>query len=423
MSGTKIYEVKELSPGYLAAIFAWFLTSAFVLIEPAPFDLLFLPVAFFVLANNRINIPRSSFLFASTLAVFCGANLLSVLVADEVSRSFYFAAVTIYNLLIAAFVAVLIYNFGYRTLERMMTAYTIAAVFSALIGVIAIMRLMPPSLAEWVTSYEGTRARAFFKDPNVYAPYLAVALVYAVDRFMSLVKQRALWGGIIFVLMFGLLVGFSRAAWGVSILAVVGYFFLSSAAERKMAQLGRYMVSLAIFALLGGLFLGFFAKEVKIASFIDQRMSMQTYDQDRFTVQAAAVAAGLKSFIGIGPGQSEESFVDLVNHGQGTGATHSLYVRVVSETGVFGILSFLGLLAMTAYQAIWLCLHGIPRFRKIHCVFAAAYFGTLVNSVVIDTLHWRHFFFVIGVIWGAHVLNRAIGLRGEPSVDQHRTVS
>ncbi len=408
MTGQNIQVEGELKPFYLKMIFFWVLTCAFVSLEPALFDIIFLPLAFLIVVNNRIFVSRQLGFLFPCLLLFLAAQLMSILVADDLGRAVSFSAITVYMFLMASFIGLIVSNFGYPVVDKIMQAYLVAALISAVIGVAAILHLLPGSVLDSVSSYNVTRARAFFKDPNVYAPFLMGALIYTVHLFFTQKARRIFWGGAIFILMFGILVGFSRAAWGVSLCALVFYFVLSALADRRFKQLLSYAVYFVILLFIGAILLAFFSQEAQIASFIDQRFSMQAYDQDRFAVQRAAMGAGLNSIIGIGPGQSENTFIGLISHGQSTGATHSLYVRVVAETGFLGMISFFGILFVTAQKSISLCLNGMPLYRKLHCVFASIFFATLINSVVIDSLHWRHFFIVIGIIWGLHLFNEGM---------------
>lgn len=394
-----------LSRFYLRVIIAWFLTSAFVVFEPAPFDLLFPVVAIiFLMRKDSFRFPKESRILFPSLLIFFIANLMPILVVDDVARAGFYISTTVYMFVLASFIALLVMNYGYEVLHKLMGAYTLVAVISGVIGVLAIMRLMPGSLIEHVTSFDGTRARAFFKDPNVYAPYLLVPMLYTVDRFFADKKRMWLWGGAALSLMFGILVGFSRAAWGVSILALVGYFLLISLAEGRFTQFLKYMAYFIFFIMISGAILAAFASEAKMTNFITDRFAVQDYDTDRFAVQRTALQSGLENPFGIGPGQSEMIFESKAL--RRTGATHSLYLRVLAETGIIGALSFLSIIIITIRKALWLSFFGMEKYRSLHCAFAAALGAMLVNSFVIDSIHWRHFFVLIGLIWGLDIYNR-----------------
>ena len=62
------------------------------------------------------------------------------------------------------------------------------------------------------------------------------------------------------------------------------------------------------------------------------RLSLQSYDTDRFGTQLYAFRVALDTPLGIGPGQW---FRSHYHH-----ATHNLYIRVLVENGWLGALSF-----------------------------------------------------------------------------------
>jgi len=39
-------------------------------------------------------------------------------------------------------------------------------------------------------------------------------------------------------------------------------------------------------------------------------------------------------------------------------------------------------------------------WRKTYLAVYCAFVGTVVESAIIDIDHWRHFFLIIGVVWG-----------------------
>jgi O-antigen ligase len=395
-------------PALQKTMYIWFLLFGIVLFEPAPFDALFLPVVFLTFVYNRLYIPQKMSWLRLWIGLFAIANLLAVFPAFQVGRAFFFLSVTLYMLLFCIFIAVLVYNYGFPMLDNIMSAYVAIAVVSSVIGILAMTHLLPAAVIEYVTAYDATRAKALFKDPNVYAPFLVFAMVYALDKFWHGGAARMRWFAVVVVLLLGILVSFSRGAWGAALFSIIAYFVLTAVAQRNFVRLASS--AFVVFGMLavGLVLVGVFAQEADMSEFIEKRAAMQSYDEDRFTVQKLALLAGLKQPLGIGPGQSENAFVEFISHGQMTGATHSLYVRVFTELGFLGALSFLCLLLITIRRALWLCMNGEYEKRPLYCVFTTVLFATLVNSVVIDSLHWRHFFLVIGVLWGLFARERSV---------------
>jgi hypothetical protein len=114
--------------------------------------------------------------------------------------------------------------------------------------------------------------------------------------------------------------------------------------------------------------------------------SFQTYDSVRFARQAAGVEAGLTHVFGIGPGQLFHA--------------HSLYARTLGEYGIPG---FISLLACFFIVFASVSLRAMQETSKPYGlsprVMCACFAGLLMNSLVIDTIHWRHFWVVFALSW------------------------
>jgi O-antigen ligase len=96
--------------------------------------------------------------------------------------------------------------------------------------------------------------------------------------------------------------------------------------------------------------------------------------------------------IGIGAGQSEKEYFFKQ-------APHNVYLHVLVESGWIGGFSFFAFLIFTLYK-------GGRYFRlagDVDGVNIAAYacvVGILVQSIFIDSTHWRHLFLLVAMVWG-----------------------
>lgn len=123
---------------------------------------------------------------------------------------------------------------------------------------------------------------------------------------------------------------------------------------------------------------------------IAQRLGLMPYDADRFSIQAQVLRSSLDSAFGYGPGLSE-MVLDY--------ATHNTYLRIVGEIGWLGLFSWLLAIGVSI---LWALYRALKRKSVWHEVYFAALLGIAVESLVIDTLHWRHLWLLLGLIWAKY---------------------
>lgn len=123
-----------------------------------------------------------------------------------------------------------------------------------------------------------------------------------------------------------------------------------------------------------------------VEDFIDQRARTQLYDMSRFARQLEGLHAGLSHPLGVGPGMWSSA--------------HSLYVRTFAEHGILGLGTLLFVIVLLLKRTLSTALREAvkPYGLSARVVFACLV-GTLANSVVIDTVHWRHFWLLVALAW------------------------
>ena len=126
-------------------------------------------------------------------------------------------------------------------------------------------------------------------------------------------------------------------------------------------------------------------------SYFMERLAFQDYDVKRFQTQGMAVDVIRDYPWGIGPGQWMK--------GRFPQDTHNTYVRVVGENGLLGLLGLLVFFGANLFYALRL-LRREPQHRALTCACIAVTTGVLAESIVIDTLHWRHLFLFLAVPTG-----------------------
>ena len=87
-------------------------------------------------------------------------------------------------------------------------------------------------------------------------------------------------------------------------------------------------------------------------------------------------------------------------------------MRALAEEGVLGAVALLGVMLGTLLLAARNAALGRDTFGIGSGPLLAAWCGMLVNSFVIDTLHWRHLWLLAGLIWAG---TAAEGVRSQLS--------
>jgi O-antigen ligase len=114
--------------------------------------------------------------------------------------------------------------------------------------------------------------------------------------------------------------------------------------------------------------------------------------------------AGVELFksypLGIGPGQFEDYSLDYQKSMGGamlrlTPSAHNFYLRVLAENGIIGLTLVIGALATASLVLVKS--RRIIYSSDISWIFSCLV-GIVVQSFVIDTLHWRHFWILFGFL-------------------------
>jgi hypothetical protein len=340
----------------------------FVRWEPAPYDILFFIVI--VLFGPTFSWRSYQLLPIVLIVLFISFHIpaMAAGLSVEPGRVLFYAFVTFY----LSGTAIALMGLPQGAGVFLLRGYEVAALVSAFLGVLAFLRVPGLEALLWGEA----RAFAFFKDPNVFGAFLVPAFILALARWEK-EGGRRFWT--VLLLYVGILSSLSRGAWVNAAVSVLGWWLL-----RPWKRIWVFMV----FVLL----IGFTAVYTFVFpdSLVVQRLGLMSYDTDRFSTQDQALRLALENPFGHGPGLSEI----LLSY-----ATHSTYVRLLFEVGWMGFgvwLLLMGLsLVWAAYQAF--------RQRSLwHEIYLASLLGILVESLVIDTIHWRHLWLLLGLIWAKY---------------------
>lgn len=401
--------VRRLAARVLDVLVAfWMFSGAVVFIEPSPYELAFLlvlPAA--VLAG--LGLYRSTFGLLAIILLFTPFALIACFQVrySSVTTALTFSLVTVFLLITAYFLANYVAQAPHRRMKLIVAAYTAAALFASVLGILAYLHLIPG--AELFLLYG--RARATFKDPNVYGPFLVLPAMYALQRILLGNRRQVLWAGLVYMVIFvGVFVSFSRAAWGhfaLSSIMVLGLVFLLEAGAREkvrimlMALAGALLLAVALAGLLS---------IPAVNHLFEVRTASQDYDSGatgRFGRQGYAFELAIDHPWGLGPGEFRN--LRIIEE------PHNVYVSVLHVYGWGGGVLFYLLVGLTLWKGFAALARPSP-YRLLAIPLISTFVMLAGESAIIDTDHWRHLYLLIGLIWG---VSSAIG-KADPGEIPHR---
>jgi hypothetical protein len=378
-------------------------SSFYVVREPAPCDLLF--VLLCVVApfyrGVRISFDLSPFLTLSLVA-FIMSNIISFWYASAsltinmapVSGLFYMA-VTFYLILYWYVISTLIRGYGIEMMETIKWAFVFAACAATVLGLAVQMGYL--STDSLGVRNSDQRVTASFKDPNVYAPFVSAAIILLFSDILNKSKIRLLELGLLGLLAVGIVGALSRGAFVNVLVSLAVLVFLQMAISLRARWLKRLFVMATLVAILGIPAVGFYLSDDGRGELFQQRLALQRYDDKRFTVQIETLHQLPQFPLGVGPGQSQQVLPQN---------PHNLYLMVTLENGLLGGIG----LTFFFMACVWVCLSGVLQrgpYAHLYACYLAILAGTLVNSLVIDSLHWRHLFLFLALPIGLARLERA----------------
>ena len=356
-----------------------------VLFEPAATDLVFFVVIAVALVTGRFRLRRVPPAVLGILGVFLALNLLSAVEVVDVTHALVFFATTVYMIVLGVWMTGWITN--RRRAKLALGGYLFAAVAGCSLGLVALFLAIP---GRDLIVGEG-RIVALFKDPNVFGAFVIPVALVLLEEILSprlFRMRRAVKGALLLVLALGVLFSYSRGAW--ANLAVGVVVLLAVLALRRGG--GRKVVPAVCLILVAGLIVAGTVVLSGSADFLVERAQLQGYDADRFGAWVAGLQPAQRYPFGIGPGQFEQI---------ASISAHSTYVRTFAEQGLPGLLCLVALIVFTLGAALGNAIAGRDTQGVGSAALLAAWCGIIVNSFVIDTLHWRHLWIVAALIWAA----------------------
>ena len=378
-----------------ATLFVTVLTSSFAMIEPSPHDVLVGVLAFACLLAG-VTIARNILPMLILLVLVNVGGLLSLFELPPRQEPLQYVAVSIYLAVAAVLFACLVAqdtghadDGGLRRMRIIEKAYVLSAVIAAAIGVLAYFRAMPG--ADQFLLYG--RVKSTFKDPNVFGPFLVLPLLFLIQSLIARgIRLLTVAAGLIVAI--GLFLSFSRGAWfhaGLSVMATIALMILTARTQHERVRI----IGLSGLAAFGFVILLIVLLSVdSLRSMLLERAQLiQSYDVGtggRFQLQELALSTLLDQPLGLGPFE----FGRVYGLQQ-----HNVYLQAFLVYGWLGGIAYHALVVTTLIVGLRAALIRTP--WQLYLIAAyGAFVGEAAESVIIDSDHWRHYFLILGLVWG-----------------------
>lgn len=394
------------APGVLALqrAMVWLVgaSGAIVFIEPSPYEIatLLAAVVFFATGLRLKLVLMPLVLMLVLLNV--GYTISAIPLFDKpavvtwIATSWYMAVTVL-------FFAMVISEDTTARLDMLRRGLVAGALVASLLAIAGYFHLIPGG-NDLLTLYG--RARGTFKDPNVLGAFLILPALFALQSVVSDKFGKAFRNVIAFGIMsLAILLAFSRAAWGGLVLTSGFMLALMVLTSRTNAQRSRIIIMAIVAAVLGLALIAVLLSFDATAEMFKQRASFdQSYDEGRFGrfgrhILGAEMALDLP--FGIGPLQFHRFFPE---------DTHNSYLNAFMSGGWLSGVCYPALVFTTVIMGFRHIFVRVPWQRAYLAVFAA-FLGTVGENFVIDTDHWRHFWMMLGAMWGMIAAAQAYKIR------------
>jgi hypothetical protein len=383
------------APGVLALqrALVWLVgaSGAIVFIEPSPYEIVTLlaTVTFFA-TGLRLRLALMPLVLMLVLLNI--GYTISAIPLFEQSEVVSWIATSWYMAVTVVFFAMVTSEDTAARLDMLRRGLVVGAMVASLLAVAGYFHLVPGG-DDLLTLYG--RARGTFKDPNVLGAFLILPALFSLQSVVSDKFGKAFRNVIAFGIMsLAILLAFSRAAWGGLVLTSAFMLALMVLTSRTNAQRSRIIVMAILAAVLGLALIAVLMSFDSTAEMFKQRASFdQSYDEGRFGrfgrhILGAEMALDLP--FGIGPLQFHRFFPE---------DTHNSYLNAFMSGGWLSGICYPALVFTTVIMGVRHIFVPVPWQRAYLAVFSA-FVGTVGESFVIDTDHWRHFWMMLGAMWG-----------------------
>ena len=398
---SKIYDLSSLSKFEkfrLTLVWLVFAGSFAVIFEPAPTDVFFI-LAFVTFIYSGLNLNAAIMPMMLLLLFYNTGGILGYLLLPSNSEALMFVITSLFMAVAAVFIAGFLSVDTERRYSLIVSGYIFGAVLASSLAMLAY--ILPATIGKLYVGWGASslisygRATGLFKDPNVFSTYLVFPWTLLAQRLLLGTSRRPilslLFFGVIFVSLF---LAFSRGAWingALSIITMVGLTFMLSESENMRSRIMFYaFVGATIMAF--ALFLILSSPEMQTI-FLDRFTLVKSYDageRGRFGNQINSIPMLLQLPLGFGPLQFGYIFEE---------APHNTFLNAFASYGWIGGISYFVLVGCNLFVGLRTIFTKSPFQNHAILVFACLA-QVSFQGIQIDTDHWRHFYWMLGMMWG-----------------------
>ena len=404
--GAYAYCAPRLSAQSVGLSLTWLtiVASSAVFAEPAPYDALMLGLMAMLPLLGLTALSAGIFLFFILWLVIGAATLIAATKSSILDISVTHSAISIYLSISAVLIAAFVRKEPEKHTRIIISGFIFAALIAVSAGIVGYFELLPGA-NELFTKYG--RIRGTFKDPNVFGPFIVLALLYCIHSMATGRARRVIMMSLLTVLFsFGLLMSFSRGAilnLGISLLVYASMMFMISRSNIFRFKL----LLLVVFTACGVALITAAALQIdSIAALLRERASLiLPYDagpEGRFGGQILALDIISRNPIGIGAQE-----FGRIQTGQDV---HNVYLSMFLNAGWIGGFLYIAVVVTTLVAGFRHALRRIPT-QGVFIVMLAAFAGLAAEGLFVDTDHWRHFYLIMGIIWGLMLSRRPTAQR------------
>jgi hypothetical protein len=384
-------------------LFITVLLSSIAFIEPSPHDVMMF-VLLVACVTARVPFDRRLVPLLVLIIIWLVGGAMSVIQVVDDEKAVQYFGTSVYLGCAAVLFACLFSDGDGLRLQILRRAYLLAAVLATVTAYIGFFHLLPGA----EIFMDGDRASATFKDPNVYGPFLIFPLLLLMIGLLTR-GIRLFDLAILLVLLGGLLLSFSRGAWvHFAVSAAVCFMILVVVTPEPRLRSRMVLLGVMSIIVMAALVIAFLSIDSVRDLFVERAKVIQPYDVGpggRFTEQRLALGVILDRWNGMGP----FGFADAYGLQQ-----HNVYMQGFLVYGWLGGATYLTLVAATLMVGLRAVLVRSPWQYYLIAAYAV-FVGELAEGAIVDTDHWRHFFLMVGLIWGLMAANQKAAWRSDLS--------